>query len=94
MSKDTSPIRVTILDKEYLIGCEEEEKESLRQSVDYLNQQMAEMKSGGGVIGAERIAVMTALNKDPETASDLFLRCDNRRSVLRWLKKLEKGETP
>ncbi|MFT5396326.1 MAG: cell division protein ZapA [Gammaproteobacteria bacterium] len=62
MSKDTSPIKVTILDKEYLIGCEEEEKESLRQSVNYLNQQMTEMKSGGGVIGAERIAVMTALN--------------------------------
>lgn len=62
MSKDTSPIKVTILDKEYLIGCEEEEKESLRQSVNYLNQQMADMKNGGGVIGAERIAVMTALN--------------------------------
>ncbi|GJM05021.1 MAG: cell division protein ZapA [marine bacterium B5-7] len=62
MSKDTSPIKVIILDKEYLIGCEEEEKESLRQSVDYLSQQMAEMKSSGGVIGSERIAVMTALN--------------------------------
>jgi cell division protein ZapA len=62
MSKDTSPIKVIILDKEYLIGCEEGEKESLRQSVDYLNQQMADMKSSGGVIGAERIAVMTALN--------------------------------
>ena len=62
MSKDTSPINVTILDKEYLIGCEEAEKESLRRSVDYLNQQMAEMKKSGGVIGSERIAVMTALN--------------------------------
>ena len=62
MSKDTSPINVTILDKEYLITCEEDEKESLRNAVDYLNQKMAEMKSSGGVIGSERIAVMTALN--------------------------------
>lgn len=62
MSKDTSPINVIILDKEYLITCEENEKDSLHKSVDYLNQQMAEMKSGGSVIGAERIAVMTALN--------------------------------
>lgn len=62
MSKDTSPINITILDKEYLIACSEEEKEPLRRSVDYLNQQMADMKSSGGVIGSERIAVMTALN--------------------------------
>jgi len=61
MSKDTSPVNVTILDKEYLITCEENEKDSLHKSVDYLNQQMADMKSGG-VIGPERIAVMTALN--------------------------------
>ena len=62
MSKDESPMKVTILDKEYLIGCDEAEKESLRQSINYLNQQMAEMKSSGGVIGSERISVMTALN--------------------------------
>ncbi len=62
MSKDTSPVKVTILEKEYLIACEEEEKESLRNSADYLNKQMNEMKKGGGVIGSERIAVMTALN--------------------------------
>jgi hypothetical protein len=38
--------------------------------------------------------VIKAFKKDPKTASDLFLRCANRRSVLRWLKKLEKGEMP
>ncbi len=62
MSEDTSPINVTILEKEYLINCEENERESLRNAADYLNQKMDEMKSGGGVIGSERIAVMTALN--------------------------------
>jgi cell division protein ZapA len=62
MSKDTDPVKVTILEKEYLITCEESEKESLRNSADFLNQKMNEMKKGGGVIGSERIAVMTALN--------------------------------
>lgn len=61
MSKTTSPIKVTILEKEYLIACEESEKESLRNSADFLNQKMNEMKRDGGVIGSERIAVMTAL---------------------------------
>ena len=62
MSKTASPVNATILDKEYLIACEESEKDSLRSAVDYLNQQMAEMKNSGSVIGSERIAVMTALN--------------------------------
>ena len=62
MSKEVSPINITILDKEYLINCEEEEKQSLRNAVDYLNEKMLEMKKNGGVIGSERIAVMTALN--------------------------------
>ncbi len=62
MSKDSAPVNVTVLEKEYLINCSEEERESLRNAADYLNHKMNEMKSGGGVIGSERIAVMTALN--------------------------------
>ena len=62
MSKDPAPVKIIILDKEYLITCEEEEKESLHNAADFLNQKMAETKSGGGVIGPERVAVMTALN--------------------------------
>ena len=62
MSKGTSPISVTILEKEYLITCEESERELLRNAADHLNQKMDEMKNSGSVIGAERIAVMTALN--------------------------------
>jgi len=58
----SSPINVTILDKEYLIACEEHEKEQLHSAVDYLNEKLLEMKNNGGVIGSERIAVMTALN--------------------------------
>jgi len=62
MSKDSAPINVIVLEKEYLINCGESERESLRSAADYLNQKMNEMKSGGGAIGSERIAVMTALN--------------------------------
>lgn len=62
MNKKTSPLKVTILDKEYLITCEEEEVDSLRSAIDFLNNKMAETKKNGSVIGSERIAVMTALN--------------------------------
>ena len=40
----TTPLKVTILDKEYLITCEEEEVDSLHNAIDYLNNKMLETK--------------------------------------------------
>ena len=56
------PLKVTILDKEYLITCEAEELDSLHTAINILNTKVAETKKNGSVIGSERIAVMTALN--------------------------------
>jgi cell division protein ZapA len=58
----TEPLTIKILDKDYRIGCPEEEKANLRASADLLNEKLAETKQQGHVIGAERIAIMTALN--------------------------------
>jgi len=57
-----SPVTVVILDKEYLISCEENEREQLHTAVAFVNSKMLELKNNGNVIGAERIAVMAALN--------------------------------
>ncbi len=62
MSKNASPININILDKDYLVTCEQEESDMLRRSADYLNEKMLELKKSGMVIGSERIAVMAALN--------------------------------
>ena len=62
MSTETRPVTVTILDKDYLISCREDEREQLHTAVSFLNQKMQEVKSGGKVVGTERIAVMAALN--------------------------------
>jgi cell division protein ZapA len=89
MSNDTSPINVTILEKEYLINCEASERESLRNAADYLNQKMDEMKSGGGVIGAERIAVMTALNISNELLAYKKENQDYTSNIDSTLKRLQ-----
>lgn len=89
MSKDTSPINVTVLEKEYLITCEESEREALRNAADYLNQKMDEMKSGGGVIGSERIAVMTALNIANELLTYKKDNQDYTSSIDSTLKRLQ-----
>jgi cell division protein ZapA len=56
------PISVTLLDKDYLVSCKENERESLYAAVKFLNQKMLDLREGGKIIGVERIAVMAALN--------------------------------
>lgn len=56
------PVTLTILGKEYMIACPPGEDASLRQAGEYLNSKMREIRVTGRVVGADRIAVMAALN--------------------------------
>lgn len=58
----TTQVNAKIQDKEYIIACPEEERDKLLQSVEYLNMKIDEIKNSGNIIGAERVAVMAALN--------------------------------
>ena len=62
MNENGKPVTVNILDKQYLISCDDNEREQLHTAVTFLNTKMLDMKNSGKVIGSERIAVMTALN--------------------------------
>ncbi len=53
---------IAIMGRTYKVSCQEDERESLLEAVAYLDQKMGEIKSGGRVGNAERIAVMAALN--------------------------------
>ena len=59
---ETKPASVTILDKEYLIACSDEERGLLNDAASLLNERMQEVKTSGKIIGSERIAVLAALN--------------------------------
>ena len=61
MSSSNS-VTVQILDKEYSIMCPQEERSNLVSAARYLDGKMREIRSSGKVIGADRIAVMAALN--------------------------------
>ena len=58
----SSSVTVHILDKEYSIMCPQEERANLVSAARYLDGKMREIRSSGKVIGADRIAVMAALN--------------------------------
>jgi len=62
MSKDSNAVKIMILDKEYLVSCPDDEKEALDASVRHLSKKMSEIRSGGKVVGIDRIAVMAGLN--------------------------------
>ena len=58
----SKPISVIISEKEYLIACDEEERELLNEAAELLNAKMREIRASGKVIGGERIAVLSGLN--------------------------------
>jgi cell division protein ZapA len=62
MSKNQQPVSLTIMGKEYKIACTPDEQNDLIQSAAQLDAQMRKMRDSGRVAGADRIAVMAALN--------------------------------
>lgn len=62
MSNDTIPVTVRIMEKEYKISCPEGEHEALIASAKHVDESMQRIREGGKALGAERIAVMAAIN--------------------------------
>jgi len=69
MSNSTIPVTVRIMDKEYKISCPEGEHESLLASAKHVSENMKKVREGGKALGAERVAVMAALNITHELLS-------------------------
>jgi cell division protein ZapA len=59
---EATPVAVSILDREFLIGCTPEERAGLIAAASYLDGKMREVRGSSRTQGLDRIAVMTALN--------------------------------
>lgn len=59
---DKGALDISILGREFRVGCPEGEEKQLLASVDYLNRKVKEVRDTGKVAGNERIAIMAALN--------------------------------
>ena len=53
---------VQIAGREYKIACREHERTDLLEAVAFLDRRMREIRDAGKVSGADRVAVMAALN--------------------------------
>ncbi len=65
--KEPATVTVRILDKEYFVFRPQDERADLLDSAEYLNKKMREIRDTGKVVGADRIAVMAALNMAQRT---------------------------
>ena len=96
MSSSNS-VTVQILDKEYSIICPQEERSNLVSAARYLDGKMREIRSSGKVIGADRIAVMAALNithemlHRQEDRNDAPVTGTNREQVRDLLDRVDKA---
>ena len=62
MSEQSTAVQVKILDKDYQVNCPPSDQEALIKSARYLDENMRKIKGRGNIHGAEKIAVMAALN--------------------------------
>ena len=77
-TREKGALTVSLLGREFRVGCPDGEEKQLLASVDYLNRKLKEVRDTGKVVGNERIAIMAALNiahellsqKVPAGASD------------------------
>ena len=58
----SEPVTVRILDRDYLIACEPQEREGLVSAAHLLDGRMRDIRGGNRMAAIDRIAVMAALN--------------------------------
>lgn len=67
--KNTIPVTVHILEKEYRVACPPEERDALVRAAALVDERMKATRDTGRVLGLDRIAVVTALNLANELLS-------------------------
>jgi cell division protein ZapA len=68
--REKGVMTISLLGREFRVGCPEGEEKQILASVDYLNRKLKEVRDTGKVSGNERIAIMAALNIAHELVSN------------------------
>ncbi len=89
MKQNTKPLRVHIMDKEYLIACPDDEREALFASAEFLTDKMKEIRDTGKIVGADRIAVMAALNMAHELLGQKTVKDDYQLNISQRIRALQ-----
>ncbi|KRA15060.1 MULTISPECIES: cell division protein ZapA [unclassified Lysobacter] len=58
----SEPVSIRLLDREYTVGCEPSERDSLLSAAKLLDSKMREIRGGNRMAALDRVAVLAALN--------------------------------
>lgn len=58
----SEPVSVKILEREFTVGCEPDEREGLLAAAAMLDGRMREIRGSNRMVALERVAVLAALN--------------------------------
>ena len=61
-SNNSKAINISIMGRDFSVACPADEQEDLFEAARYLDNNMKEIQKTGKIIGAERCAIMAALN--------------------------------
>jgi cell division protein ZapA len=89
MSDQSTAVQVKILDKEYQVNCPPADQEALIKSARYLDENMRKIKDRGNIHGAEKIAVMAALNITHDMLRKNRMINETRQETTQQVKGLE-----
>lgn len=86
----SEPVNVRLLDREYTVGVEPDERDSLLAAAKLLDGKMREIRGGNRMAAVDRIAVLAALNLAHEL-QQLRSESDSRdRELSRTLTELQR----
>ena len=78
MEEEQSVVTVQVMDRNFQVKCPKEQTSELKESAEYLDKKMQDLRENGKVLGPERIAVMAALN----IVNDLLKEQNQRRQYM------------
>lgn len=62
MSPSSEPVSIRVLDREYTVGVEPDERDSLMAAAKLLDARMRDVRGANRMAAVDRVAVLTALN--------------------------------
>jgi cell division protein ZapA len=62
VSSANEPVSIRLLDREYTVGCEPDERDSLLSAAKLLDAKMREIRGNNRMAALDRVAVLAALN--------------------------------
>jgi cell division protein ZapA len=73
----SEPVALRLIDREFLIACEPEERDGLLEAAGFLDRKMRELRANAKAPSFERLAVLTAISvaaRQPGTAPQRWPR--------------------